>query len=142
VSAARDLRELLEVKPCRPVPRDAKLYAEARETVRARVRRWPSAYASAQVVQEYQRRGGTYEPGCERGGLDEWFAEEWVNVCEPDLPPCGRGSKASEREYRRGYPKCRPRAEAQTMTRDEKEAACRRKRRAVAAAGPRVVRVK
>lgn len=140
MTLARDLRELLE--PCKPRPRDAKLYAEASEAVKARVRRWPSAYASAQVVQEYKRRGGTYEPGCERGGLDVWFDEEWVNVCEPDLPPCGRESKASEAEYRRAYPKCRPLAEARAMSEAERSAACARKRRAVRRAGKKVVRVR
>ena len=139
---ARDLRELLDAEPCKPRPRDAELYAEAREEVKRRVRRWPSAYASAQVVTEYKRRGGTYEPGCERGGLDVWFAEEWVNVCKPDLPPCGRESQSSERAYRRAYPKCRPLAEARAMSQDERSAACKRKRRAVRGAGNKVVRVR
>lgn len=138
MTLARDLRDLR----CEPL--DAELYAEARDRVKARVRRWPSAYASAQVVQEYKRRGGTYADGCGRGGLGQWFAERWVDVCEPDLPPCGRDTAkvASEREYRLKYPKCRPLAEARRMGEEERNAACRRKRRAVAKAGTKVVRVK
>jgi len=138
VTLAKDLKDL------RCEPADPELYAEAKRRVKARVRRWPSAYASAQLVQEYRRAGGEYGPGCGRGGLGQWFAERWVDVCEPDLPPCGRDTSSveTEREYRRAYPKCRPEREARAMTDTERAAACRRKRRAVAGAGPRVVRVK
>ena len=37
-----------------------KLYSSVRAMVKRRVKVWPSAYASGQVVQEYKRRGGKY----------------------------------------------------------------------------------
>jgi hypothetical protein len=142
MTLARLLRDLDPAK-CKPRPSDEKLYEKAREEVKGRVKRWPSAYASAQLVQEYKKRGGTYEPGCERGGLDVWFAEEWVDICRDGLPPCGRDTAGmSEAEYRRAYPKCRPRTVAEAMGDEERDAACRRKRRAVRKAGTKVVRVK
>lgn len=119
---------------CKPRPTNPTLYAEARDAVKARVRRWPSIYASSQVVQEYKRRGGTYSQSCgqKRGGLTKWFREKWVNVCYADLPPCGRqGAASSEAEYRRAFPKCRPLKVAQSMTAVEKKRACQRKRRVV-----------
>ena len=44
----------------RNVPIDKELYEEAKKRVRARVKVWPSAYASGQLVQEYKRMGGRY----------------------------------------------------------------------------------
>lgn len=41
-------------------PTDAALYARVKAKVKARVKRWPSAYASAQLVQSYQKAGGGY----------------------------------------------------------------------------------
>ena len=93
---------------CKPTPTNSKLYAEARAAVKARVNRWPSIYASSQVVQEYKARGGTYSSSCSKksGGLTKWFREKWVNVCYPDLPACGRqGAASSEAEYRSAFPK-------------------------------------
>lgn len=117
---------------CRPKPADPDLYAAAREGVKARVKRWPSAYASGLVVQEYKARGGTYTSSCprKRGGLTKWFRERWVDVCRPELPPCGRATAGmTEAQYRRAYPKCRPLSIAQGMTPDERRRACQRKRR-------------
>jgi len=138
MTLAKDLRDL------RCEPSDPDLYEKAKRRVKSRVRRWPSAYASAQLVQEYLRAGGEYEPGCGRGGLGQWFSERWVNVCEPDLPPCGRDTSGveSERDYRANYPKCRPEREARAMSAAERAAACQRKRAAVEKAGARVVRVR
>ena len=45
----------------RNVPTDKAKYARARAKVKSRVAKWPSAYASAQVVQEYKRLGGRYK---------------------------------------------------------------------------------
>ena len=36
------------------------LYAKARALVKARVKKWPSAYASGQLVQQYKKMGGKY----------------------------------------------------------------------------------
>lgn len=121
-------------KKCKPTPTNSKLYAEARAAVKARVNRWPSIYASSQVVQEYKARGGTYASSCskKRGGLTKWFREKWVNVCYPDLPVCGRqGAASSEAEYRSAFPKCRPLKVAEKMTAVERKRACERKRRVV-----------
>mgnify|MGYP005657390797 CR=1 FL=1 len=42
-------------KPTKP-----ELYARIKAKVKARVKKWPSAYASGQVVREYKAAGGTY----------------------------------------------------------------------------------
>lgn len=43
-----------------------------------------------------------YKDGGSHGGLDRWFAEEWVDI--KTGKPCGR----QEGENRKGYPACRP----------------------------------
>ena len=40
---------------------DKKLYIAVRKMVKKKVKVWPSAYASGQVVKEYKRRGGRYK---------------------------------------------------------------------------------
>lgn len=88
---------------------DKELYIKARNTVKARVKVWPSAYASGQLVTEYKRIGGRYRGtrAASREPLDRWYREEWVNVCKRDsrgnYAKCGR--KASSK---RAYPYCRP----------------------------------
>jgi hypothetical protein len=47
----------------KPVPVNKKLYAKVLKTVKSKVKVWPSAYASGQVVQRYKRLGGTYRFG-------------------------------------------------------------------------------
>ena len=42
-------------------PANPKLYAKAKAIVKARVKKWPSAYASGQLVQQYKRMGGKYK---------------------------------------------------------------------------------
>ena len=44
----------------------------------------------------------TFKKGGAHGGLDRWFAEEWVDI--KTGKPCGR----QEGENRKGYPACRP----------------------------------
>ena len=44
----------------RAVPTDPKKYARAKAKVKARVKVFPSAYASGQIVQEYKKMGGGY----------------------------------------------------------------------------------
>ena len=44
-------------------PANKKLYARAVKHVKSKVKAWPSAYASGQVVQRYKRLGGTYRFG-------------------------------------------------------------------------------
>lgn len=88
---------------------DKELYIRARETVKRRVKVWPSAYASGQLVTEYKRLGGRYSGSraASKEPLDRWYREEWVNVCKRGstggYAKCGR-SASSKREY----PYCRP----------------------------------
>ena len=48
------------VKKAVAKPTNPKLYARAKSIVKARVKKWPSAYASGQLVQQYKRMGGKY----------------------------------------------------------------------------------
>ena len=76
---------------------------------------YPSAYANGYAAQvckgtkpdlegkKIDHYGDTPKP--EGTALDRWFKEEWVNVCEPDYPPCGR-SRADMSAA--DYPYCRP----------------------------------
>jgi hypothetical protein len=62
-----------------PTPKNKKLYDEVKEEI---YKKYPkhSAYRSGLLVQEYKRRGGTYD-GEEKQteGLNRWFAEKWKN---------------------------------------------------------------
>ena len=110
----------------KPVPTNKKLYESIKSDVKSKVNRWPSAYASGQLVQQYKRQGGKYR--CERsnlfGSLTRWFKEKWVDVCTGK--PCGRKDKE-----RRGYPYCRPskRVNSQTPTTVQQLSASQRKKR-------------
>lgn len=114
---------------------DKALYHRVRNKVKRRVKKWPSAYASGQVVVEYKRRGGRYRSTSKfafRGNLGRWFAEEWVDVCTGK--PCGR---KSSRRSRRKYPYCRPKRRissktprtAGSLSPAQKKKLCVRKRR-------------
>ncbi len=94
-----------------PEPRDVELYSEIKESVKARVRSWPSAYASAQLVQTYVNaykhkhgaRSSPYKDAPRKSGnLARWFQEKWVDLCRPGNPPCGRKTMDGT------YPYCRP----------------------------------
>ena len=62
-----------------PEPKNKKLYEEVKKEV---YKKYPknSTYRSGLLVQEYKKRGGTYE-GKENksSGLNRWFKEKWVN---------------------------------------------------------------
>jgi hypothetical protein len=47
-------------KKTKNVPTNKKLYLRVKNMVKRRVTVWPSAYASAQLVKEYRKRGGKY----------------------------------------------------------------------------------
>lgn len=82
---------------------DVQLYKRVRAEIKKRVKVWPSAYASGQLVKEYKERGGRYSNSSKNGSLDRWYREKWVNVCKKGYPACGRAqSKISD------YPYCRP----------------------------------
>jgi|APGre2960657404_1045060.scaffolds.fasta_scaffold73888_3 hypothetical protein len=82
------------------------------------------------------KRGG-------KGGLGKWFGEEWVDISRTKKdgthPPCGRDEADTSS---RGYPKCRPKAEAARMSPNKKRLAVRRKRRQPQGVGgkPTIVR--
>lgn len=86
---------------------DKKLYIEIKNEVKSRVKRWPSAYASQQLVKEYKQKGGRYKIDKINNSLKKWRDEKWVNVCEKDSKgnylPCGRNKSSLK-----NYPYCRP----------------------------------
>jgi Family of unknown function (DUF5872) len=80
-----------------------KLYDSIVEKVKRRVSRWPSAYASGQVVREYKAAMGAkaYKgPKPVKTGLDRWYKEKWVDIRTGK--PCGSVKTSSY------YPMCRP----------------------------------
>ena len=113
----------------KPVPTNKKMYNEIKEKVKSTVNRWPSAYASGQLVHQYKQKGGKYK--CSSfGSLTRWFKEKWVDICTGK--PCGRQSSES-----RKYPYCRPskRVSKETpktvkeLTPAQRKARCAKKRR-------------
>lgn len=42
-------------------PTNPTLYARAKAIVKGRVKKWPSAYASGQLVRQYKKMGGKYK---------------------------------------------------------------------------------
>lgn len=91
------------------VPTDKNLYESIVKKVKARVDRWPSAYASGMVVKEYKAamaklgkpayREIQKKPD-ETVGLLRWFKEKWIDITTGK--PCG---SVKRRDY---YPVCRP----------------------------------
>ena len=62
-----------------PIPTNKKLYEEVKAEI---YKKYPiqSAYRSGLLVQEYKKRGGTYEGKEKRTeGLKRWFLEKWKN---------------------------------------------------------------
>ena len=62
-----------------PEPTNKKLYEEVKAEI---YKQYPlhSAYRSGLLVQEYKRRGGTYEGKKDnKEGLARWYAEQWLN---------------------------------------------------------------
>jgi len=82
------------------IPINKKLYERVKKLVKSRVKRWPSAYASGQLVRLYKKKGGKYRY-TRFGNLKRWFKEKWINVCTGK--PCGR-----KRSSPKKYPYCRP----------------------------------
>ena len=96
---------------------DKELYKKTREKVKNKVKVWPSAYASGQLVREYKKAGGRYfetkiKSYKKTSPLSRWYREIWVNVCEkenslsPPYKKCGR-KKVSNQKFS-NYPYCRP----------------------------------
>lgn len=112
-------------------PVNTKLYNRVKQEAKKKFTAWPSAYASAWLVQEYKRRGGTYK-GKKRASLKRWFQEDWIDVCQlPKRVPCGRKTATGL------YPYCRPTKKiskktpklAQDLTAREIRSRCRQKRK-------------
>ena len=62
-----------------PVPANKKLYEEVKAEIYAKYPKH-SAYRSGLLVQEYKRRGGTYEgKKNDKEGLARWYKEHWAN---------------------------------------------------------------
>ena len=125
------------------VPADPALYRRVQNKVRARVDRWPSAYASGQVVHEYKSIMDSkgLEPYLDSKpaastGLHRWYRERWIDIATGK--PCGSAKTATY------YPTCRPSRRvtskspvtARELTPDQKKRMVRRKQRA----GSRTVR--
>ena len=89
------------------IPADPKLYEKIKEKVKKQVDRWPSAYASGQVVQEYKaamKKKGLkpyldHKPDA-KVGLARWYNEKWIDI--KTGKPCGA---VKTKDY---YPTCRP----------------------------------
>ena len=116
-------------------PAFPELYARARNSVKRRVARWPSAYASAQLVREYKALvsarglGAPYKTpsdtrvrGRRAEPLARWFADKWVDILT--MKPCG---SVKSRSY---YPVCRPERIARRLTPAQIADAVARKQRA------------
>ena len=90
-------------------PLDMKLYNKVKSIAKKKFKVWPSAYASGWVVKEYKRRGGLYSgKNPNKDGLQRWFTEEWINVCElPKKVKCGRPN-TDLKNWKKEYPYCRP----------------------------------
>ena len=64
-----------------------------------------------------------------KGGLTKWFKEDWVDISAPKkgggYKKCGRKSASKSK---RGYPKCVPKAKANSMSKSQIKSAVKRKR--------------
>lgn len=120
------------MKKTTQTPRYLNLYEESKAMVKRRVNRWPSAYASGQVVQVYKKRvAETYGPRAKpyvesvvekKAPLKKWFAEKWIDIATG--LPCGSVKSA------RYYPTCRPQRIAKRLTPTQKIDAIKRKQKA------------
>lgn len=98
------------------VPANPKEYAKAVKLVKGRVARWPSAYASGQVVIEYKRAMAAlgkppYHIQAKKqpiAPLARWFAERWTDIRTGK--PCGNAHDDNK------YPTCRPAVKVSAAT--------------------------
>jgi hypothetical protein len=122
-----------------PVPADPELYAKIKAKIKRSAKsRWPSAYLSGQLVQEYKtemkKRGKTpyksSSPSKKKSPLKRWFSEEWVDV--KTGKPCG---SVKTKTY---YPTCRPKKKitedtprtSRTLTAEQKKKMIKLKQKA------------
>mgnify|MGYP003331715726 CR=1 FL=1 len=121
-------------------PLNKRLYEKVKAEAKKKFDVWPSAYASAWLVREYQKRGGKYDDrGLDRSETDlaRWFEEKWIDVCQlPNIVSCGR-PKTSPKTWKKNYPYCRPSKRVNSRSpkpyteysRKELKRRCSRKRR-------------
>jgi hypothetical protein len=89
----------------KPTPINKRLYDQIVDEAKLKFLVYPSAYASGWITRTYKQRGGTYKGSYNPDqGLNRWFNEQWINVCElPKIVPCGRSIASMK-----SYPYCRP----------------------------------
>ena len=81
------------------VPAKPALYSRVKAEAKRKFKIFPSAYASAYIVREYKKRGGTYTgKKSKRKGIARWMREKWTTQ---DGSPCG------SKKFK-GVKKCRP----------------------------------
>ena len=69
------------------VPAKPALYSRVKAEAKRKFKIFPSAYASAYIVREYKKRGGTYTgKKSKRKGIARWMREKWTTQ---DGSPCG-----------------------------------------------------
>jgi hypothetical protein len=141
-----------------PIPEnvvDKELYAKIKQEIHRDLKekntRW-GIYASSRLVKTYKKQGGTYTNDKNQKttvkkkntsgpiGLDRWFKEIWINICESQPPQkivkCGR-SKIEKEKNNNTYPVCRPYKRItpetpktyQEMDKTEIDKICKQKRR-------------
>jgi hypothetical protein len=80
-------------------PSKPALYSRVKSEAKRKFKIFPSAYASAWIVKEYKKRGGTYTgKKSKRKGIARWMREKWTTQ---DGSPCG------SKKFK-GVKKCRP----------------------------------
>ena len=88
-------------------PTNKTLYSRVKSEAKRKFKIFPSAYASAWIVKEYKKRGGTYK-GAKSGttGVARWMKEKWTTQ---DGSPCGSAKF-------KGVKKCRPTVRVSSKT--------------------------
>ena len=88
-------------------PTNKALYSRVKAAAKRKFNIFPSAYASAWIVKEYKKRGGTYK-GKKSGktGVARWMKEKWTTQ---DGSPCGSAKF-------KGVKKCRPTVRVSSKT--------------------------
>lgn len=88
------------------IPTDPVIYAQAVSVIKTRVQRWPSAYASGQVVILYKQmmkllHKTPYKDTVQKSNtpLARWYKEDWIDIRTGKK--CGTHTDAY-------YPTCRP----------------------------------
>ena len=88
-------------------PAKPALYSRVKSEAKRKFNIFPSAYASAWIVKEYKKRGGTYK-GKKSGktGVARWMKEKWTTQ---DGQACGSAKF-------KGVKKCRPTVRVSSKT--------------------------